>query len=97
MKNDLVMDRDGHKAYCRGKPITLRKKEYDLLEFLTRNPGRILNRLSILEYVWNYNAQIATNTLEVHIAALRRKIEGKQNGKMIKTIHGIGYIFSPRG
>ncbi len=96
MSKELVLNAEECRVYRGDKPIALRKKEYDLLEFLSRNPGRILNRLSILEYVWNYNAEIATNTLEVHIAALRRKIEGKRNGKIIRTVHGIGYIFSPQ-
>lgn len=67
-----------------------------MLEFFSRNPGRVLNRLSILEYVWNYSAQIATNTLEVHLAALRRKIDGKCEKKLIRTVHGIGYVFGPQ-
>ncbi|MFC1748038.1 winged helix-turn-helix domain-containing protein, partial [Pseudomonadota bacterium] len=69
------------------RKIRLRKKEYDLLEFLVRNAGRVLNRLTILEYVWNYSIHANTNTLEVHVANLRRKIDSQ----IIQTIHGLGY------
>jgi len=93
LSSDLELDKEGHKAYRAGTDISLRKKEYDLLEFFTRNQGRVINRLTILEYVWNYNAQIATNTLEVHMAGLRRKLDGNYSKKLLHTIHGIGYIF----
>lgn len=73
-----------------GRPIRLRKKEYDLLEFLAMNKNRVLNRITILEYVWNYSAAIETNTLEVHMAALRHKIKDKLSPQ-IQTIHGLGY------
>ena len=79
-----------------GVKITLRRKEYDLLEFLARNRERVINRLTILEYVWNYGAQIATNTLEVHISALRRKIDKGFERKLLHTFHGLGYMLSDK-
>jgi DNA-binding response OmpR family regulator len=93
---DLILDETGRAAFRSGEKITLRKKEYDLLSFLVQNPGRVLNRLSILEYVWNWSAQVTTNTLEVHMTKLRRKIDRHQNNKLIHTVHGIGYIFKPQ-
>lgn len=77
---------------CRNdKPVKLRKKEYELLEFLARNKDRVINRLTILEYVWNYDTSANTNTLEVHMVALRRKIDGGSSHKLLQTIHGRGY------
>ncbi len=74
-----------------GQPIDLRKKEYELLEFLARNKDRVLNRLTILEYVWDYTTSIETNTLEVHIAALRKKIDTENSRRIFQTIRGYGY------
>lgn len=77
---------------CRnGKCIQLRKKEYELLEFLIRNKDRVLNRLTILEYVWNYSTNMNTNTLEVHMAALRKKLDSESPIKLLQTVRGYGY------
>lgn len=74
-----------------GQPINLRKKEYELLEFLARNKDRVLNRLTILEYVWDYTSSIKTNTLEVHIAALRKKVGSQNPCQIFQTVRGYGY------
>ena len=87
---NLTIDTTNQLVRRQNKKINLRKKEFELLEFLARNKERVLNRLTILEYVWNYSAQVNTNTLEVHIAGLRKKI-GK---KLILTIPGLGYKLS---
>lgn len=93
---DLTIKTDAHEVYRNHQRIQLRKKEYELLEFLARNKGRVVNKLTILEYVWNYSAQAATNTLDVHMAALRRKIDSHSSIKLIRTIHGLGYKLSDR-
>ncbi len=82
-----------HEVERNGKIIKLRKKEYQLLEFLGKNKNRVMNRNTLLEYVWNYNVQTMTNTLEVHISNLRRKIDGDYPSKMLQTIYGLGYKF----
>jgi two-component system, OmpR family, copper resistance phosphate regulon response regulator CusR len=86
----LVINTKSKEVSKNGQRVRLRKKEYDLLEFMAIHKDRVLNRITILEYVWNYNACIETNTLEVHMAALRRKLKAKFMPK-IKTIHGLGY------
>ncbi len=80
-------------AFYKGRKIGLRKKEYQLLEFLALNKNRVVNRLTILEYVWNYEVEIETNTLEVHMAGLRRKIEKfcAREQAHIETVYGMGY------
>jgi|GEM_PF-2943732 len=75
----------------RGKPVKLRKKEYQLLELLAMNKNKVMNRNTLLEYVWNYNIQTMTNTLEVHMSSLRRKIDAGYENKMLQTVHGLGY------
>lgn len=88
---DLTLHPDEYLVERCGKVIRLRKKEYQLLEFLARNKNKIMNRNTLLEYVWNYNVQIMTNTLEVHISNLRRKIDGDYATKMLQTVYGLGY------
>lgn len=87
----LTINTEVQEVYRSGKRVKLRKKEYELLEFLVRNKDRVVNRLTILEYVWNYDISIDTNTLEVHMVALRRKIDRGYTHKLIQTIHGRGY------
>jgi DNA-binding response OmpR family regulator len=86
----IEIDTKNKIAIKEGEKMRLRKKEYDLLEFMAMNKNRVLNRLTILEYVWNYNTCISTNTLEVHVTKLRKKIEDQLN-LQIQTIHGLGY------
>jgi DNA-binding response OmpR family regulator len=74
--------------------IKLTRKEFQLLEFLFLNKNRVVNRLSILEYLWDFDVTVQTNTLEVHIASLRKKLALKLRQGFIKTIHGLGYMFT---
>lgn len=89
--NDLTLHPDEHRIERGGKAVKLRKKEFQLLEFLARNKNKIINRHTLLEYVWNYNVQVMTNTLEVHMSNLRRKVDGDYSTKMLQTVHGLGY------
>ena len=75
-----------------GKKISLRKKEFELLQFLARNRQRAINRLTILEYVWDCGATSITNTVEVHMASLRRKIDDGFALKLFMTIPGGHYM-----
>lgn len=87
----LSINTELQEVHRNGKRVQLRKKEYELLEFLARNKDRVINRLTILEYVWNYDVSVDTNTLEVHMVALRRKIDRGQAHKLLQTVHGRGY------
>lgn len=71
-----------------GKPINLSKKEFALLEYLLRHKGKILSKDQIIAHVWDYEADILPNTIEVYIGYLRKKL-GKP--EVIKTIKGFGY------
>ena len=68
---------DSREVLMNDEKLPLRKKEYELLEFLAKNAERVINRLTILEYVWNYSIYANTNTLEVHIATLRKKLAAR--------------------
>ena len=76
----------------RGKEvISLTSKEYALLEFLLRNQGRPLSKETIINHVWDYDADILPNTVEVFIKYLRRKIDKKPYTPLIHTVRGFGY------
>lgn len=70
-----------------GKNISLSKKEYALLEYFLRHPNQTLSKDQIINHVWNYEADILENTVEVYIGYLRRKI----GQKLLKTVRGFGY------
>jgi len=88
---DLVVDTASRIAAMQGQPIDLRRKEFDLLEYLVRNAGKTLTRQMILDHVWEMNDNIWTNAIDVHIKYLRDKIDRRFGVRMIKTVHGIGY------
>ncbi len=91
---DLELNRDTHEVCWKGQCIQLRHKEFILLEFLMLNAGKLLSRETILETLWDRNANIFTNTVDVHINKLRKKIDYNVSEKFIHTVHCSGYIFS---
>ncbi len=90
--DDLEMDMQAHTVSRDGKRIELNRKEFALLEYLMRNPGTTLTRSMILEHVWDMNADPFTNTVDVHIRFLRAKVDEKFKKKLVKTVHGFGYM-----
>ena len=89
--DDLEMDLDAH-TVTRGKvEIQLTRKEFALLEYFMRNVGLLLTPLKLLENVWDTNADPFSNTVEVHVSLLRRKVDDGRRTKLIKTVHGCGY------
>jgi len=91
---DLEIDRTTYEVKWKGQSIQLRHKEFILLEYLMLNSGKLLSREEILESVWDRNANVFTNTIDVHINKLRKKIDYYVQDKFIHTIHSLGYIFS---
>jgi len=75
------------------KSINLSQKEFALLEYFMRNPGKILTKDNIIAHVWDYDADILLNTVEVYVGYLRNKIDKpfKTKPELIKTIRGFGY------
>ncbi len=88
---DLSLDTITHRACRAGKPLELTTREYRLLEFLMRVPGRICGRAAILENVWDYNFDPGTNIVDVYIRRLREKIDTVEP-KLLQTIRGAGYM-----
>lgn len=88
---DLNLDVSSNTARRRGRKISLRRKEFSLLEFLMRNSGRVVTRSMILEHVWESEIDPVTNTIDVHIKSLRDKVDRPFKKSLIKTVHGLGY------
>jgi len=84
---DLELNTTTYEVKKKNTLINLTKKEYALLEYLMRNVGKILTKENIINHVWNYEADILPNTVEVYVGYLRNKI-GKET---IKTVRGFGY------
>lgn len=89
---DLSLDPISRVVERQGKPVNLRGKEFQLLEYLLRNQGAVLSRGQIIEHVWKTDTDPLTNTVDVHINALRQKICYPFNTRLIKTVHGLGYM-----
>lgn len=86
------MDVDRHVVSVRGEPITLPLKEFDLLEYLMRNSGRVLTRGQLIDRVWGADYVGDTKTLDVHVKRLRSKIEeNPANPVHLVTVRGLGY------
>jgi DNA-binding response OmpR family regulator len=91
---NLEIDTARHETRLDGKAVSLKPKEFDLLLFLVRNPGRVLSRELILERVWGWDFIGGTRTVDVHMRWLRSKIEPEPaNPTRILTIRGAGYRF----
>jgi len=88
---DLTLDTVTYSVERAGKPIQLTSKEFALLEYMLRNPGRPLSKEVIISHVWDYDADILPNTVEVYIKYLRNKIDAPFKKALIHTVRGFGY------
>ena len=78
-----------------GKLIDLKPREYALLEYFVRNSDRVVTRTMLLEHVWDYHFDPATNVIDVHVSRLRRKLDNGYEATMLHTVRGAGYRLSP--
>ncbi len=93
---DVRMDVDRHTVAVRGEETAMPLKEYELLEVLLRNSGRVLTRGQLIDRVWGADYFGDTKTLDVHIKRIRSKIEVEPSDpKMLLTVRGLGYRFEP--
>ena len=89
---DLEMDLVSHRVTRGGERISLQPLEYQLLEYLMRNRGRVVSRNTILERVWDYDFDPHTNVVEARVCRLREKIDRNSPRKLISTVRGVGYV-----
>lgn len=78
-----------------GKAIDLKPREYALLEYFARNADRVVTRTMLLEQVWDYHFDPATNVIDVHVSRLRRKLDDGFDATMLHTVRGAGYRLAP--
>jgi DNA-binding response OmpR family regulator len=88
---DLTLDPVTYSVHRDKKEINLTSKEFGLLEYLLRNPGRPLSKDTIISHVWDYDADILPNTVEVYVKYLRHKIDDPFKTPLIHTVRGFGY------
>ena len=89
---DLLVDVKKRRVQRSGVNITLRRKEFDILEYLVKNAGRAISRQQILDHVWEADRDNWNNTVDVHIKQIRDKIDKPFAIPLIKTIYGVGYL-----
>ena len=88
----LTMDTDRYEVTVKGQPVSLTKKEFDLLRCLLENKGRVLSREMLLNSVWGFDFVGETNSVDVYIRFLRSKLDDAFGLKLIQTVRGVGYV-----
>ena len=89
---DLVVDADKRSVTRGGRAVTLTSREYAMLEYMIRNKGHVLTRGQMIEHVWSYDYEGASNMVDVYIRNLRKKIDDGQEKKLIHTVRYMGYV-----
>jgi two-component system response regulator ResD len=93
---DLVIEPAARRVLRGGAEVTLTQREFDLLLFLARHPGRVFSREELMDAVWHYSFYTDTSTITVHIRRLRAKIEATpEEPGLLQTVWGVGYRFAP--
>jgi len=89
--DNLLIDDERHEVQVEGRPLELTLTEYKLLRFLAQHPGRVFSRSQILGNIQDEHVLVVERAIDVHVAALRRKLEGA--AELIETVRGVGYRF----
>jgi two-component system response regulator MprA len=89
---DLVIRRASREVERAGRPIELTTREYDLLEFLARNAGKVVEKQTIFERVWGYDFEIESDAIKVYVRYLRKKLNGPGETDLIHAVRGVGYM-----
>jgi len=92
---DLVLDLVSRKVERGGRALDLRPREYALLEYLMRNPGRVVSKAMILSHVFDYSFDPRTNVVDVLVHRLRERVDKEFATPMIHTVRGMGYVLRP--
>jgi DNA-binding response OmpR family regulator len=89
---DLLLNPDTHEVHRADRRLELTQREFELLEYLMRNERIVISRQRLLDEVWGYDPFSTTNTIEVFVSNLRRKLEGGGEPRLLHTIRGAGYV-----
>jgi len=93
--DDLRMDTSSREVTRAGRPISLTRTEFALLELFLRHPRHVLSRAQILTDIWGFDFDPTSNTLEVYVGYLRRKTEEGGLPRLLQTVRGVGYVLRP--
>jgi DNA-binding response OmpR family regulator len=97
---EITVDLLSREVKCAGEPVELTAREFALLTYLMRSPGRTFTRTQICEHVWNYHFDPGTNLVDVYVQHLRKKLGSEAGPPLIETVRGVGYRIpelKPRG
>ncbi|HEX2410024.1 MAG TPA: response regulator transcription factor [Solirubrobacteraceae bacterium] len=89
---DLMLNPDTHEVTRADRAIDLTQREFELLEYLMRNERLVISRQKLLDEVWGYDPFSITNTIEVFVSNLRRKLEADGEPRLLHTVRGAGYV-----
>jgi len=89
---DLTLDTAARTAHRGGRKIELTTREYRLLEYLMKSPGRVCTRMMIFEKVWDYHFDPGSNIIDVYVRKLRDKIDADFEPKLLHSVRGVGYV-----
>jgi len=93
---DLELDLVSRRVKRNGKEIELLPREFQVLEYLVRNEGRVVPRATLLQHVWNLNFDPTTNIIDVYVGRVRRKVDSQHTYPLIHTIRGVGFCVRAR-
>lgn len=94
--DDLILDPSNRQVERAGRIIRLTSKEFAILEYLMRNSNHVLSKSNIIAHVWNFDANVPPNNLEVFIAYIRAKIDKPFARPLLHTVRGFGYKLSAK-
>ncbi|WP_173074285.1 response regulator transcription factor [Phytohabitans rumicis] len=89
---DLVVDRRARQVHLSGEPVDLTRTEFNLLQTLMEHRGQVLTRSQLFEHVWGFDLDQSSNTLDVYIGYLRRKLEAGGRPRLVHTVRGVGFV-----
>ncbi|QMU72634.1 response regulator transcription factor [Streptacidiphilus sp. P02-A3a] len=93
----LTVDPRTREVSYQGQPVELTRREYELLEVLTRNAGIVLSRDQLLERVWGYDFDVRTDVVDTFVSYLRRKLEAGGRPRLVRTVRGVGFVLRGGG
>lgn len=91
---DIILDTAHHELHCGNKRIMLSKKEYDLIELLILNKGKVIGKDVMITKIWGYETDVEYNSIEVYISFLRKKMKALNSAVSIQTARGVGYFLA---
>ena len=92
--NGMSLNTHNHSLQINGENLYFKPREYGLLQYLMKNPNRILSRNQLLDGAWGRSVYVEERTVDVYIVRLRKKLEPSGKSGVIKTIHGVGYVYN---